>query len=60
MNKKLRGLIGWMVVVMTTLTKRRRELEPDKERWNTFIVNFIIIHINIMKIILIIVVILME
>ena len=60
MNKKPRGLIGWMVVVMTTLTKRRRELEPDKERCNTFIVNFILIHVNFMNIILIVVVILME
>ena len=53
-------LIRMLVVRMTTLTKRRRELEPDKERCNTLIVNFIVIHVNFMNIILIVVVILME
>ena len=51
-------LIRMLVVRMTTLTKRRRELEPDKERCNTYIVNFIVIHVNLMNIILILVVIL--
>ena len=47
-----------LVVRMTTLTKRGRELEPDKERCITIIVNSIVIHVILMNAILITVVIL--